>query len=358
MLSTNALKALEGFSLIPAGSFTMGNSIAEDTDITDAPIREVTLDAYYIGKYEVTKAEWDEVRTWAASNGYTDLAPGGANNSLYGEDSTNFPIRDVSWYDAIKWCNARSEKEGVTPIYYTDTTQNIIYKTGNIDITNARVKWGANGYRLPTEAEWEKAARGGLNAKRFPLGDTISFEVSNYLSIGGLNYDAAFTSGYRPPSQDVEWPYIWRVGSFGANNYGLYEMAGNLSEWCWDWYGAYVMGSQADPYGVTYGASRVLRGGSWDADARFCRVANRNFDAPTNASFSIGFRVIRRNVDSDGDGLLDSLETNTGVWVSLTNTGTDPNKADTDGDSYPDGEEVEWGSNPNDSSSKPVVSLI
>jgi uncharacterized repeat protein (TIGR02543 family) len=343
LLTTNALKAIEGFSLIPAGAFTMGNSVAEDTDITDAPTRTVALDAYYIGKYEVTKAEWDEVRTWAVSNGYTDLATGGANNSLYGEDSTNFPIRDVSWYDVVKWCNARSEKEGVTPIYYTDTTQTTIYKTGNIDITNAQVKWGANGYRLPTEAEWEKAARGGLNAKRFPLGDIISFEVSNYLSLGGLNYDAAFMSGYRPPSQDVGWPYIWRVGSFGANSFGLHEMAGNLSEWCWDWYGVYVLGSQADPYGATYGTSRILRGGSWDADARYCRVANRNSDAPSNSSFSTGFRVIRRDVDSDSDGLFDWVETNTGIYISKTNTGTNSNNPDSDGDGMRDGVETNTG---------------
>jgi formylglycine-generating enzyme required for sulfatase activity len=157
--------------------------------------------------------------------------------------------------------------------------------------------------------------RGGLNAKRFPLGDIISFEVSNYLSLGGLNYDAAFMSGYRPPSQDVGWPYIWRVGSFGANSFGLHEMAGNLSEWCWDWYGVYVLGSQADPYGATYGTSRILRGGSWDADARYCRVANRNSDAPSNSSFSTGFRVIRRDVDSDSDGLFDWVETNTGIYI-------------------------------------------
>jgi formylglycine-generating enzyme required for sulfatase activity len=151
LLSTNASKAIDGFSLIPAGAFTMGNSVAEDTDITDTPTREVTLDAYYIGKHEVTKAEWDEVRTWGLSNGYTDLAAGSGKAS-------NHPVQTITWYDMVKWCNARSQKEGLTPAYYTNDAQTTIYKTGDVDVTNAQVNWSANGYRLPTEAEWEKAA--------------------------------------------------------------------------------------------------------------------------------------------------------------------------------------------------------
>ena len=348
MLTTNALKAVEGFSLIPAGAFTMGNNIAKDTDITDAPIREVTLDAYYIGKYEVTKAEWDEVRTWGLSNGYTDLSAGSGNAS-------NHPVQSINWYQMVKWCNARSQKEGLVPVYYTDDTQTQIYKTGNVDLSNAQVKWAANGYRLPTEAEWEKAARGGLSGKRFSWGDTISYSQANYFASSNYSYDSSNSSyDYHPSyATGAEPGYFYStmiVGFFAANGYGLYDMAGNVWEWCWDWYGTYASGSQTNPRGSTSGELRVFRGGSWHDNANGCRVAVRYLGNPTNLGDYIGFRVVRSaaDADSDSDGLVDSVETNTGVFTSLSNTGTNPDNADTDADGVPDGLEVKEGSSPVD----------
>jgi formylglycine-generating enzyme required for sulfatase activity len=294
LLTTNSLKAIEGFSLIPAGSFTMGNSMTEDADITDAPIRTVTLDSFYMGKYELTKAEWDEVRTWGLANGYTDLADGAGK-------AGNHPVHSISWYDMVKWCNARSEKEGLAPVYYTNDAQTTIYKTGSVDVTNAQVKWTANGYRLPTEAEWEKAARGGLSGKRFPWGDTISHSQANYYANSGYSYDlSASVNNHHPTYATGSQPYTAPVGTFGANGYGLYDMAGNVWEWCWDWDGIYAAGSKTNPRGSTSGSGRVRRGGDWYSYAGDCSVAGSVGVNPTGLASDTGFRVARSVICING----------------------------------------------------------
>jgi formylglycine-generating enzyme required for sulfatase activity len=278
-----------GFALIPQGSFTMGNSVLADTDITNAPTRTVTLDAFFMNKYEVTMAEWDEVRTWGLSNGYTDLAAGSGKAS-------NHPVHSISWYDIVKWCNARSQKEGLTPVYYTNDAQTTTYKTGNVYVTNAQVKWSANGYRLPTEAEWEKAARGGLSGKRFPWGDTISHSHANYYTVSYIAYDLSGTvNNYHSTYAIGNTPYTSPVGAFAANGYGLHDMAGNVWEWCWDSYGTYAVGSQTNPRGPASSdlTLRVMRGGSWDYLADSGRVARRVDYNTTVATINIGFRVVR-----------------------------------------------------------------
>jgi probable HAF family extracellular repeat protein len=278
-------------SLIPAGSFTMGNSLTADADITDAPTRTVHLDAYYMSKYEVSKAVWDEVRNWAIINDYTDLTEGTGKAS-------NHPVHSISWYDMVKWCNARSQKDGLTPVYYTNDAQTSIYKTGNVDVTNAQVKWAANGYRLPTEAEWEKAARGGLIGKRFPWGDTINHSQANYYANGADTYDLG-ESGYHASYATNAMPYLSPTGSFAANGYGLHDMAGNVFEWCWDWYAMYSTGSQINPRGPAtgiagFGTGRVLRSGSWGANASYSRSAYRDYINPSSTGYTgIGFRVVR-----------------------------------------------------------------
>jgi formylglycine-generating enzyme required for sulfatase activity len=278
-------------ALIPQGAFTMGNSVAADTDISDGPTRMVTLDAFYMGKYEVTKAEWDEVRTWGLSNGYTDLTAGSGNAS-------NHPVQTITWYNMVKWCNARSQKEGLTPVYYTNDAQTTIYKTGSADVTNAQVKWSANGYRLPTEAEWEKAARGGLSDKRFPWGDTISHSQANYFAHSdyGYIYDLSRqVKNFHPTYATGSMPYTSPVGAFAANGYGLYDMAGNVLEWCWDWHETYATGSQTNPRGAISGTHRVGRGGGWGWGANYCRVAARHAAIlpAVSDSGAIGFRVVR-----------------------------------------------------------------
>jgi formylglycine-generating enzyme required for sulfatase activity/5-hydroxyisourate hydrolase-like protein (transthyretin family) len=345
LLSTNALKAIEGFSLIPAGAFTMGNSVAEDTDITDAATSMVTLNAFYMGKYEVTKAEWNDVYTWAISNGYTDLSPGASR-------ANDHPVHSISWYDMVKWCNARSEKEGLKPVYYTDDIQMTIYKTGNLYLTNSQVKWGANGYRLPTEAEWEKAARGGLSGKRFPWGDTISHSQANYYASSSDNYDlSGSVNNHHPTYATGDYQYTSPVGSLAANGYGLYDMAGNVDEWCWNKYQYFTSERQTNPRGDDRGdGSMVFRGGNWQSSARYVRLADRPRAGPDYKDDTLGFRVVRSdlNLDSDGDDIYDYDE---------FQYNTDPRVADTDGDGYLDGEEARWGSIPNDALSYPTVFL-
>jgi hypothetical protein len=204
------------FIEIPAGAFSMGDSFGEG-EIIERPVRQVTMSAFYIEKREVTKGEWDAVRAWAAAHGYTDLSAGAGK-------AANHPVQTVSWWDAIKWCNARSEKEGLAPCYALGGSP---MRTGT---TVPTVDWTAKGYRLPTEAEWEKAARGGLSGKRFPWGDTISHSQANYYSRSSYAYDLSPTRNYHPSYAVGSPPYTSPAGSFVANAYGLQDMAGNVWE--------------------------------------------------------------------------------------------------------------------------------
>jgi hypothetical protein len=147
--------------------------------------------------------------------------------------------------------------------------------TGPVDVQNGWVRWNM-GYRLPTEAEWEKAARGGLSGDRFPWGNTIDWSRANYSADPvDFPYDTNPISGCDPTFNDGVAPYTSPVGYFAANGYGLYDMAGNLREWCWDRYGGYSSGAQSDPRGPASGAFRVFRSGGWAADAWGCRSASR-----------------------------------------------------------------------------------
>jgi formylglycine-generating enzyme required for sulfatase activity len=268
-------------ALIPAGSFTMGRT-SGDTDTNAPPAVTVNVSAFYMAKYEATKALWDEVRTWGLANGYTDLAAGAGKAS-------NHPVQTITWFDIIKWCNARSEMEGLTPVY----TVSGVMKTGT---TAPVANWSANGYRLPTEAEWEKAARGGVSGQRFPWGDTISHSQANYSASSSYDYDlsGAWSGGYHPTYATGSVPYTSPVGSSAANGYGLYDMSGNMWEWCWDWYGdlTYENGS-TDPRGAASGSGRVCRGGSWATPATVSRAAYRSPSSPSNTSIIFGFRVAR-----------------------------------------------------------------
>ena len=281
-----------GMALIPAGSLTMGNCMdPSEGGSGELPLHTVYVSAFYMDKYLVTKSLWDSVYQWATNHGYS------FDNAGSGKASTH-PVQFIDWYDCVKWCNARSEMEGRTPAYYTDAGLSVRYRSGQADVQTNWVNW-SSGYRLPTEAEWEKAARGGASGQRFPRGDTISWSQANYygdpLSLDpyGYAYDLATAIGLDPTFNDGVYPYTSPVGYFAANGYGLYDMAGNVWQWCWDWYGSYSSGSQTDPRGPASGSHRVYRGGGWDGIVFRCRTADRFDDGgPTASDHDLGFRSV------------------------------------------------------------------
>jgi len=290
LVPTNPAPA--GMVLIPAGSFVMGNCMNPSEGNSDElPLHTNTLSAFYMDQYEVTKAQWDEVKTWAVTNGYS------FDNAGSGK-ATNHPVQTINWYDMVKWSNARSEKEGRTAAYYTEGAQTNVYRTGRTNVLNDWVKWTA-GYRLPTEAEWEKAARGGASGHRFPWSDvdTISHSRANYYAdTNSYAYDVSPTQGYHPTYAVGGYPYTSPVGSFGANGYGLYDMAGNVFGWCWDWHDSayYSSSPSTDPRGPAGPLSyRLLRGGLWYGSAGLTRCAYRDFGSPSLAYDVVGFRCVR-----------------------------------------------------------------
>jgi hypothetical protein len=245
-----AIPPLPDMVLIQGGSLTnIGNGA-------------ITVSSFYIGKYEVTWAEWQTVRDWATANGY-DFGSVGAGSA------TNHPVQMVNWYDCVKWCNALSQKEGLTPVYYTDAGFTLIYKSGQVPDPFVNVT--AAGYRLPTESEWEFAARGGKQS----LGNEYS--GGSDLNEVGWCLDNSSGAAVDLYSGRGTWP----VGTKAANELGLFDMTGNVWEWCFDWYPGYE------------GSCRVYRGGSWGNFAISCRSAYRCYDSPIIRNIYLGFRAAR-----------------------------------------------------------------
>jgi formylglycine-generating enzyme required for sulfatase activity len=243
----------QGFVWIQGGTFTIGSPASEANRSSNEAQHQVTVSSFYMGKYEVTQQEYAALM--------------GSNPSYF--KGAKLPVENVSWYDAVEYCNKRSLKEGLTPAY-----------TRNGD----DVKWtpGASGYRLPTEAEWEYACRAGTTTP-FSTGSNITTGEANYN--GNYPYNGNAKGTYREKTTDVR--------SFAANKWGLYDMHGNVWEWCWDGYGTYESGAQTDPMGAVSGAYRVQRGGSWSSGAQGLRSANRNSGAPSSRSSYLGFRLVR-----------------------------------------------------------------
>ncbi len=235
----------------------------------------VDMSGFSIDKCEVTYELWTAVKTWGAAHGYTDLYAGYNGVSPVG---SNNPVTGVSWYDIVKWCNARSEKDGLAPVYYTKSADTPPYVTRSGDSFDLLPDWTANGYRLPTEAEWEFAAGGGANSHGY------IYSGSN--SVG----DVAWYDGNSGSATHT-------VGGKSANELGIYDMSGNVLEWCWDWYDdtdAYPVGGTTDPKGPTAAQRyRVVRGGSFYHDGSHCRSAVRSVDDPTVRRGLNGFRCVQ-----------------------------------------------------------------
>jgi len=243
------------------------------------------VSAFYMDTNLVTYSQWQSVYNYAINNGYSfdDIGNGKA---------ANHPVQTVNWYDAVKWCNARSQQAGLTPVYYTDASFTMTYTSGDTDTLYPN--WSANGYRLPTEAEWEKAARGGLSGQRFPWGDTISDSQANYYGSTNYSYDLGPIIGPNTNFVSGGLPFTSPVGYFPPNGYGLNDMAGNVWEWCWDWYGTpYGQPAANNPTGPASGTRRVVRGGSWLNYANAAGCANRSNYNPGNAQDFDGFRCVR-----------------------------------------------------------------
>lgn len=231
--------------------------------------KSVTISNFYIGKYEVTQKEWAEVMGYNPS----------------GFQGDNLPVEMVTWYDAIEYCNQRSIKEGLNPYYNIDQNK----QDPNNMSENDNMKWavtineGANGYRLPIEAEWEYAAGGGQMSKSYTYsGSDKADDVAWYWRNAGSKY----------LSGDWNWPIIednknktQSVGTKKANELGLYDMSGNVREWCWNWYGEDLDSSS--------GSFRVVKGGGWIGDISNNEIAFRGKFEANGLGPDQGFRVAR-----------------------------------------------------------------
>ncbi|MFT3868307.1 MAG: SUMF1/EgtB/PvdO family nonheme iron enzyme [Nibricoccus sp.] len=238
--------------------------------------KNVTVASFYLGKYEVTQKEW--------------LAVMGDNPSQFKGD--DLPVEMVSWYDCIEYCNKRSLQEGLKPYY----TINRDAKDPNNESANDDVKWtvtinvGTNGYRLPTEAEWEFAAGGGRLSRNFIYSGSDELDKVGWFwqNAGDTRLEGAWN-----------WPLVERnnnkthaVGGKAPNELGLCDLSGNVREWCCDWFGE-VVGHGADPKGPEHGAARVWKGGGWLGGDFCCASSFRgSFDANSRGPDQ-GFRVCR-----------------------------------------------------------------
>lgn len=275
------IAASEEFVLIKGGKFQMGSPETEAWRSEDETQHTVTVGDFYMSKYELTQKEYEEIT-------------GNNPSSFSGED---LPVESVSWLDAVSYCNGRSEKEGLTPAY---------------TLEGQTVTWnrGADGYRLPTEAEWEYACRAGT-VTPFNTENSISASDANYYG----HYPYEIENNYFSQENLTTKPGEYRqttvaVDSFSPNKWGLYNMHGNVGEWVWDYYGKFSTEEQTDPSGAENGTLRVYRGGGWNDFAKNMRSAYRATLEQSKESFNIGIRLVRNACA--GSGSVISSETEQG----------------------------------------------
>lgn len=253
---------------IPAGTFAMGDSSGP---FEQQPRHNVYLNDYEISPYEVTNAEY---KIFCDMTGHS-YPPEGRNNQPFQDYFINYPaypVVAISWYDAVRYCNWLSRQYGYTVCY---------------DTTNWSFDPSKNGYHLPTEAQWERATRGGLDKMKYPWGNELPGNRCNYQSYQGILIDEmAKFSNERGTLAG---------GKFQPNGFALYDMAGNVWEWCNDWFqdDYYSYSPVENPYGPETGYNKVVRGGAWDTSEFYLECASRYSKGRTTKSYDIGFRIAR-----------------------------------------------------------------
>jgi formylglycine-generating enzyme required for sulfatase activity len=261
---------------VEGGSFQMGKKLGEYPGEDKEHVHRVTLNSFYIGKYEVTQGQYKAVM---------GALPDRLKSAYPDVEGYNYPVFLVNWYDAVEFCNKLSELEGLTPYYMINKEQddpNNTYTYTAFDGDDDPIKWhvipnpAANGYCLPTEAQWEYAAKGGNTGEEF------SFAGSD---------DPDEVAWYYDNSND----HIHEVGLKKPNGLDIYDMTGNVEEWCWDWNDySYPDTAETDPLGSVSGHSRILRSGSYYDDHRYIKSNYRSGCAPHwKVNPTIGFRVAR-----------------------------------------------------------------
>ena len=269
--------------------------------------RTVTLSNFYMSQYEVTQDEYRTVMEGQkVTVGETEYSLN-ANPSCYADDTktgqVKRPVENVTWYDAVYYCNARSKAEKLKPAY--NITVKAVGINGNITAAEVMPAEGADGYRLPTEAEWEYAARGGdslvgdwdftFSGADTASGRTYSSSINEGLDAVGwycCNNDTG-TTGESSVTSSEKGKGTHTVGQKNANALGIYDMSGNVWEWCYDWYGSIDKKTETDPLGSSSGSYRVKRGGSWYNGANLASVFHRNSSSPSFRYSFLGFRLVR-----------------------------------------------------------------